>query len=425
LADIKPFRGVRFSDTKYADLSPVIAPPYDVISPAQYQELRDKSEHNAVQLILGDKTRGARRGAPNYGKMAQLIDQWLIDETLVQDVAPAIYLLDQEFEIDGQTMMRRAFIARLRIEAFGRGCVFPHEHTMPGPKADRLELMNATKMNMSQIFGLYSDDGEVKALLGEIEGLEPVGDGVGLDGVKNTVRVCYHGRLIEQLAVAMAGRKIIVADGHHRYETAVAYRDQCREERMKPTYQEPSEFVSIALVAMDDSGLNVQPTHRLLTEVRGLSPAALFGKAAATFEFEEVAMEKDAMLTRLAELTDRHALGIVTREGARILVRKSGRRGTSGSARDLDVHILHHEIFHAMLGLGPDTWAKGGAVRYVQSVDDCIASVSSGEAELAAIVNPTRMEEVEAIALAGGKMPPKSTYFYPKLPSGVVFNPLM
>jgi uncharacterized protein (DUF1015 family) len=420
LADIKPFRGVRYNDEQYADLSSVIAPPYDVIDAAQYQGLRERSEVNAVRLILGEQPDKA-----DYSQVAHHIQDWLVKEHLVQDTAPAIYLLDQEFEVDGERKTRRAFIARLRIEAFGRGCVFPHEQTMPGPKADRLALMNATQMNMSQIFGLYPDDGTVQPILETMGTLTPLAEGVGLDGVTNRLRACYSGKLIEQLVVAMAGRKIIVADGHHRYETAVAYRDQRRAERLRPTYQEPSEFVSVALVAMDDPGLNIQPTHRLLAEVQGLSPEALFEKASPRFEVEEVAEAREAILERLGQLTDRHAFGIITRAGARIFVRKAGERGATGSPRDLDVHILHHEIFHALLGLGPDTWVKGGAVRYVQSIDTCLAEVKSGASELAAIVNTTRMEEVEAIALSGGKMPPKSTYFFPKLPSGLVFNPLM
>ncbi len=424
MADIRPFRGIRYNDARYADLSPVLSPPYDVISPAEHEQLLARSDRNVVRLILPDP---ATLPAPRnkYAAAARRIEDWLDDETLIQDRVGAVYVLDQEFDVGGERRSRRAVIVRVRAEPFGRGSVLPHEDTMPGPKADRLELMNATRMNMSQVFGLFPDDGAAAAILDRMAEVDPVGRGTGIDGVRNTVRCVYHPGLIAELTALLREKRIVVADGHHRYETAVAYRDERRAERGIVTYEEPYEFVSMALVATSDPGLSIRPTHRLVKGLIGFAPDGLFQRAAADFELEAVASDARAILARLAELADRHAFGIVTASGSRIFIRNAGTRNADGAVENLDTHILHHRVFHPLLGLGPDAWARGGPVDYVQSADECVAAVLGGRSQLAALLNPTRIDEVAAVALAGGRMPPKSTFFYPKLPTGVVINPLI
>ncbi len=424
LAEIRPFRGIRYNDERYAELSAVLAPPYDVISPSEHKELLARSDRNVVRLILPEPSPGGA-SKNKYAAAAQYLEDWLNDETLIQDRVPAVYLLDQQFESNGERKLRRAVIVRVRAEPFGRGAVLPHEDTMPGPKADRLELMNATRMNMCQVFGLYPDDGAAAAVIAQMAEIDPVAEGTGIDGVRNTVRVVYHTKLIAELAALLREKRIVVADGHHRYETAVAYRDQRRAERGIVTYEEPFEFVSMALVATTDPGLSIRPTHRLVKGLIGFAPDGLFQRAAADFNIEEVASDARAILTRLGERADRHAFGIVTAAGSRIFTRNTGTRTADGSVENLDTHILHHRVFHQLLGLGPDAWAKGGPVDYVQSPDECVASVLGGRSQLAAILNPTRIDEVIAVALAGGRMPPKSTFFYPKLPTGIVINPLI
>ena len=425
MAEIRPFRGIRYNEAAYTDLSPVLAPPYDVISPAEHKQLRERSDRNVVQLILSDRPASAKGGRDRYARAAQWLDDWLVDETLLQEQVPAIYLLDQEFKVDGSPRTRRAFIARLRLEAFGKGSVFPHEQTMPGPKADRLALMQATRMNMSQVFGLYPDDGAVRPILDAMAELDPVAEGTGVDGVRNVLRVVYHAKLIGALAETLKDKRIVVADGHHRYETAVAYRDEMRLRRGALNLDRPYEFVSVALVAMSDPGLVIRATHRLVAGLGGVTSSVLFQKAAGDFELEEIAPDPAAILARLAELADRHAFGIVTHDAARIFIRKTGTRAADGSPEELDTHILHHRVFSKLLQLGADAWRKGGPVRYIQSADECVDAVQRGDAQLAALVNPTRMDEVEAVALSGGTMPPKSTFFYPKLPTGLVINPLI
>ena len=424
MAEIRPFRGIRYNQARHSDLSSVISPPYDVISPAQYRRLRDLSPQNVVRLILGENYGSGRSGGETYEDSRALLDRWLDDQTLVQDTQPAIYLLDQTFEIDRRRHTRRALIARLRLEVFGEGSVFPHEQTMPGPKADRLALMNKTRMNMSQVFGLYPGSEQATATLDEMSEVEPVAEGTGTDGVHNTLRVLFDQDLIGDLAASLSDRQVIIADGHHRYETAIAYRDAMRRQAGERVEDAPWEFVAVALVSMDDPGLVIQPTHRLVHEVPNFAPTDLFERANENFQIEEHPADADIIIDRLEQLVDRHVFGIVTAQGTRIMVRNAGQRGATGRPEDLDTHILHHEIFGGLLGMGPDSWQKGGPIEYVQSAEDCVKAASSGQARLAALVNPTRMDEVRAIAVAGGTMPPKSTFFAPKFPAGIVFNPL-
>lgn len=429
LAEIRPFRGIRYNESRFPDLSPVLAPPYDVISAADYRALRERSDYNFVQLILRDPKAPTpppeKQGPELYEEAAELLEQWIDDETLVQDRVPAVYLLDQTFTVNGETKTRRAFIAGLRVEEFGKGSVFPHEQTMPGPKADRLALMEATRVNMCQVFGLYRDEGAVAAVLEQMRDVDPIAEGVGYDGTKNTLRAVYHPKLLAQLGAAMAPQRIVVADGHHRYETAVAYRDMMRPHDRVPTFKEPYEFVATAFVSTSDPGLDIRATHRLISGIKQLKPETIFEAAAEDFEVEDAPMNAAAILSRMAQFAERHAFGVVTRSRAGILIRKMGRRDGDGSVQKLDTHILHHEIFAGLLQMTPDMWEKGGPTKYVQDAAECIEQVVSGKAQLAAFVNPTRMDEVEAIAFSGGKMPPKSTYFYPKMPSGTVINPLM
>ena len=423
MADIRPFRGIRYNDEKFADLSPVLAPPYDVVSPADYTKLRDRSRYNSVQLILRPKAEPSDNEA-DYAQNSETLNDWLCDEILVQDIAPAIYLLDQQFTCNGETRTRSALIARLRLEKFCDGQIFPHEETMPGPKADRLALMNATQMNMSQILGLYQDDGSILPLLQQMAEIEPIAEGTGIDGVKNTLRAVYHGKLIAALAKAFEDKKIIVADGHHRYETALAYRDLMRPRRSKQTFDEPFEFISVALVSTEDPGLCIRPTHRLVT-LKGFNADEFLMKAELAYEIEDIAAEPLAITARLDALSERHAFGFIFKQGARILVRRMGRREANGQPESLDTHILHNEILNGVLGLGPDNWHEGGPISYVHNVQDCLDAVAKGKANFALALNPARVDEVQAISFARGKMPPKSTFFFPKIPTGIVINPLI
>ncbi len=425
VAEIRPFRGIRYNEGRYADLSAVLAPAHDAVSPAEYHLLCRKSTRNAVQLTVKQP-----RGAPAphlYGNAARVLETWLSDETLVQDQAPAIYVLDQEFETGGERLTRRSCIVGLRLEAFGKGCVFAHQETMPGPEGkDRLELLKATRMNMVPVLALYSDDdGSVRTLLDDATQLEPVAMGIGTDGVKNVVRAVYHHSLIGRLAKALEDKYIVVADGHHSYEAALAYRDRCRHRRGVPSFDEPHEFIAAALVATTDAGWSIRPLHRIVRGLAGFKPGQFFALAAAAYDIEKAPPDAAGILKRLSELRDQCAFGIVTRAGSMVLVRKSDTAPSSERPARVDMRILHDELFGELLSLNASSPDVAEQITYTADADECVAAVKRRKGDLAVLVNPARMADLEAAALAGEKMPPNSAAFHPGVPGGIVIAPLI
>ena len=424
MADIRPFRGIRYNEGRYADLSSVLAPPHDAVSPAQYHLLCRKSTRNAVQLTVKQP-----RGAPAphlYGHAAQTLESWLGDETLIQDPAPAVYVLDQEFEEGGERLTRRSCIAGLRLEAFGKGSVFANEETMPGPEKDRLELLKATRMNMVPVLALYSDeDGAVRALLDDATQLDPVAMGIGSDGVKNVLRAVYHHGLIGQLAKTLEDKYIVVADGHHSYEAALRYRDRCRRRRGVPSFDEPHEFIAAALVATTDAGWSIRPLHRLVRGLTQFKPGQFFAKAAAAYDIEKAPPDAAGILARLSELKDHCAFGIVTRSGSMVLVRKTEAPPSAEKPARLDMRMLHDELFGEILSLDASSPGAADQISYTADADECVAAVKRRKGELGVLVNPARMADIEAAALAGERMPPKSAAFHPSLPGGIVIAPLI
>ena len=424
MAEIRPFRGIRYNEGRYADLSTVLAPAHDAVSPAQYHLLCRKSARNAVQLTVKQP-----RGTPAphlYGYAARALETWLGDETLIQDPAPAIYVLDQEFEAGGERLIRRSCIAGLRLEAFGKGWVFAHEETMPGPEKDRLELLKATRMNMVPVLALYSDeDGAVRALLDDMTQLNPVAMGIGTDGVKNVLRAVYHHGLIGRLAKVLEDKYIVVADGHHSYEAALAYRDRCRRRRGVPSFDEPHEFIAAALVATNDAGWSIRPLHRLVRGLAQFKPGQFFAKAAAAYDIEKAPSGAAGILERLSELRDHCAFGMVTRSGSMVLVRKTVARSSAEKPARVDMRVLHDEVFGGMLSLDMSSPAVETQVSYTDDAEECVAAVRRRKGDLGVLVNPARMADVEAAAFAGERMPPKSASFHPQVPGGIVIAPLI
>ncbi len=415
MTDITPFRGIRYNDARYADLSPLLAPPDHTVIPAELETLRKRSDRNAVNLVLGNPEAAA----------SWPMNDWLDDETLVQDRVPAVYLLDQEFEVEGERKVRHSFIARLRVETFGRGSVFASEEPLPDTDAEPLEVMRATKMNTNHVLGIYGADEAVGAALAKMAELDPIGEGTGTDGVRNVLRAVYHPRLIAELVATFRERRVVVVDGHERYAAALAYRDERRIGRSSLTFNEPYEFISAVLVAENDPGLAIQPVHRLVSGAKDFESDSFFAKAAGDFEIEEVAAEAGAILARLGKLADRHAFGAVTQSGARVLVRKTGKRDASGSPESLDSRILSERILAKLLMIERNSTEETGTVACIESAAECIAAVAEGRAQLALLLNAVNVAEIEAGAVSGCVMPPKSAVFFPGVPAGLVINPLM
>lgn len=438
-----PFAAVRYNLDKIDSISDVIAPPYDVIDPELQNQLYDRHPANVIRIIL-NRDEAADTGDEKYTRAAAFAESWKADGTLITEDAPALYVYHQQFTSDGQTFNRRGFMGAVRVQPFGEGNIYPHEETHPKAKVDRLKLTTATKQNNSQIFGLYPDpDNEVITLLdAATEGIDSI-DAVDHLGVEHKLWPVKDEAVIAKVATLMADRPMFVADGHHRYETACNYRDQVAAEHGGSLPQDhPANFVMCMLVGMSDPGMIVLPTHRLLRGTPTFSSEEIVAMLAGCFHCEVhkrgiEAVEAAWSEMETADRQDRMALyaagdqtwvSIQAIEGAGEKM-KSLAADRSDDWRSLGVSLLHRLVIDDLLGL-----AGHAKPTYVHEVDEVINALkgegSQAESDgddaytLAALVMPATLSHVEAISLHKERMPAKSTYFYPKLLSGLTFKPL-
>lgn len=429
MAVIRPFRGLRYSLAKVGDLSAVTAPPYDVISAEEEEALRAKHPNNIIRLILGAPREGSPRPEAAYAEAADCLKAWTETGVLMRDEEPSLYVCDQEFTSSGVRKVRRGLIARVLIEDLDKGSIYAHEHTIPGPKADRLKLTRACRANLSQVFGLYpTGKDDVAPILDEATRRGPDGEAVDRDGTNSRFWRIASPAVIERLASAMAAKPLFIADGHHRYETALRYRDT--DGGGPHGGKAATDYVLMCCVAMDDPGIVIWPTHRLLKGME-IGEADLLAGLAENFDVQPHPGSMADLVREMASLSDRHATGLLLKGGRRYrLALKSeamldrAMPGRSREWRRLDVSILHSLVLDRLLGLDLDRVVKHENVGYVKSVEEAEAKVEAGEYQFAFLLNPTRVEQVRTIAGHREKMPPKSTYFFPKLLSGLVINPL-
>jgi len=428
---ILPFRGVRYDPARVPGMTQVTAPPYDMISPAEQEELYRRDPHNVVRLILG-RTEEDGRPVDRYAGSAAAWRAWRASGVLAQDPADSLYLYREDYAWAGRAFRRLGLIARVALDEFGGGA-FAHEATMSGPKADRLRLLQACEANFSQIFALYSDaDGSVEAPLVAATAGPPLvsfDDGRGV--LHNLWRADDPG-LIERVRAGLAGRPFIIADGHHRYETALEYRRLMRQDPAR--YRPSMDAVMMCLVRMESPGLTILPFHRMLAAP---GPADIEGRLAAAFTAEERQLPADRALwtgavQELLAGAGGTAFGLCRGGGGVTLLRprpgydfaRHLRPGTSPLVADLDVTVLHQGIFAGLLGLDEQRLVQEGGIRFFSKAEDAAAEVEAGRGAAAFFLRPTRIEDVWRIATAGQRMPQKSTNFYPKLISGLVFNQL-
>ncbi len=432
MADISAFKGIRYRED--IALDPVVAPPYDVLSAAQAAELRARSPYNAVHVDLPVPP-GAASDEEAYLRAAETFHTWREEGVLVRDELPGIVVVDQTYTgPDGLKRTRRGFVARLRIAALDERVVLPHERTHAGPKVDRLRLYRAAHADLSQIFLLFpDDDGSAGAVLAAAATELPAAAWrEARDGDGNTHRcAAVAGPAAERVAEALRGRPVYIADGHHRYETALAYRDERRA-----AGDSSADTLMVYLCSLSDPGLTVFPTHRLVHSIPQLSLERLRELIAPFFdEVGAPAMGAEACRAALEGLPEQadaeRVFGLyLPREDACLTVRsrepeasaKITAGGFSPAAAGLSVTLLHDLLLSEALGLGHDDAERH--VDYAKSVPDALAQLATGSYELGAFLNATRVDQVRAIADQGEVMPQKSTYFYPKLLTGLVYDAL-
>ncbi len=432
MPEIQAFRGIRYDLGHVGSLSDVVAPPYDVICPQLLEELYRKHPCNVVRLILNRQEPGDDEVDNRYSRAKRFFKNWQDQGVLFHEAHPAIYVYHQEFSAAGQSFIRRGFMARMRLEPFGQGQVFPHEETMPGPILDRLMLTVVCKANLSQIFGLYPDpQSETQNLLEQaVAGETPIAATDHL-GVTHRLWPVIESQVISAVAGLMGPKPIFIADGHHRYTTALKYRDQIYDSgALRPDH--PARFVLMMCIAMDDPGLLVMPTHRLFRGLPAMTAEELAARLGPHFTTRPAGEGPEQATTVWEDLetgNDQGTLGLYTQADRHWTIARitaAGRARMAEAAEDhtpewqqLGVAILHRLLMEDLLGskdLPKPT--------YVHLVDEVVAGLAAGEYPLAALVMPATVQHIRDISIRGERMPAKSTYFYPKLLSGLVINPL-
>lgn len=428
MAEIQPFRAIRYTQ---ADVSDLIAPPYDILSDADKQALLRKDDHNIVAIDLPHLPPKSAGPDSAYAKAAGDLTSWLDIRTLARDDAAAIYAYHQTYRLGGKALTRKKFFARLRLEPFGTGHVFPHEQTFGGPKEDRLKLTVATRCNMSPIFGLYPDPkNEIAAMIDAA--VEPKPDQSGLlDGVENKLWAVTDRKVIQAIQEKMAEKAIFIADGHHRYGTALNYRQRQIEEEGKPAPDDPINFVLAVLCGMEDPGATIQPYFRSLANLPAATSSALQAALADTFTWKKVDTPASAeKLAKLLAATGPQAVALyfakekacltLTPKAPDLLAKYEPNRKPAW--RTLPYSILHRFIIDEVIS----PKLNGGKpvnIHYHKSMEEAVedSRVSGG---IAVLMPATTMAQLRDICTAGELMPQKSTYFYPKLATGMVINPL-
>ncbi|GAB4485158.1 MAG: DUF1015 domain-containing protein [Thermodesulfovibrionales bacterium] len=412
MAEVLPFKGVLYNVSRISRTSgeELLAPPYDIITPELREALYAKSPYNIVKIDFG---KGMPEDSPadnRYTRAKTLLDAWLQEGALSVSQKPSFYAYEIAYDIQGSSRTLRGFLGMVRLEQLGKGNIHPHEYTHSKPKKDRLDLMRHCSANTSPIYALYnSPQRTASACLEALSGQKAVIEGRDDSGAVHRLWEISDPAATAAITAELSGKAVFIADGHHRYETALEYQKEMRLKDNPGPDAKPYDYVLMFLANMADEGITILPTHRLVKEV----PADILDQLSHDFDIEE---RRDGFSIPGAISGSRDVYGLYTGGGSwlRLSYRGEGIHGVPQVLKDLDVTILHDLIFKQLLDVE--------SVAYEMDVEKCLAAVRSGEYQAAFFLNPTRVEDVERVALAGLRMPPKSTYFYPKLMTGLVLN---
>jgi len=431
--DFQPFRAWRYNPEQ-VKISTVLAPPYDVISPEKQQKLYEKSPFNSVRLILNKKGPEDTDQNNAYTRARDTFQEWQKQGILMQEQEPCFYVYRQTFKdpLTRATKNRFALLGCVRLEPFEKGIIVPHEKTLRGPKEDRLKLLRTVQANFSPVFGLYEDEGfEIRSIIQDPMNSSPVFEAEDDDKIVHALWVIEDPDILARLHRILQSKKVYIADGHHRYETALEYAGQQREKQHSssfvffPSFMNlPSDFMYMALVSFEDPGFIVLPTHRIVTNL-GMTGGEAILRLGEYFKVEKVPLEKLKEITASYDQEGR-IFGMVLGEGCFLLtmIDKTMARARMISGKpdvwyDLNVNVLAHLIFSELLGLKEERWEA--VLKFEHTVDGAIAPLRKGGAEAVFLLQPPKVEMLEKMGAVNERMPQKSTYFYPKLATGLVF----
>jgi uncharacterized protein (DUF1015 family) len=432
LADIRPFHGVHYNPSLVKDLAKVICPPYDIISPQMQQELYQRSDYNFVRIEYGRELPQDKDTANKYTRAASTLNSWLKQQILVADEKPSLYIDDHTFTHQGKTVRRRSINCLVKLEDWSKMIIRPHEGTLSKPKGDRLSLLWALQANTSPIMALYEDrDREIASILNAQTRKKPAYSAANVNGESHRMWAITNDEIIVRIKSCLSDQPLYIADGHHRYESALAYQRERRSSSSSRVQEEPFDFVMMTLIDIADPGLVILPAHRL---VRGMAKSALNDLAARLDTFfivREFALKKTDISSQVNSLlsANKDEVKLILcglKKGYLLLlsmrdfnlVRPMFPAFHSEFYQKLDVSIVDHVILEELLGL---TYDKASAyLDYANDVPEAVKKVLEGEYQLVIIVNPVKPGVIKAIADSGDRMPRKSTYFYPKVPAGLV-----
>jgi uncharacterized protein (DUF1015 family) len=440
MAEIAPFRGLRYHTENPEDLARVVIPPYDVISPAEQERYHHTSPFNMIRLELGRSTPKDNEADNPHTRAAKYLHEWQQTGILIRDEQPALYYYELDFPLTpGLRQTRYGFICTLRLQEFSSGFVRPHEKTFQAVKDERLGLMSACQANLSPVFALYSDPSMVvDHTLKLAKEAAPVISFADEAGMKHRLWRVVNPEAQQQIADLMLDKPIFIADGHHRYETALNYRSIQRRRLGNASTNAPFDYIMMYLSNLDQGGLLILPTHRLLRHLGPWGPAGFLDKASTCFDVlhydktplgqqrwrEDLAKGASAKETLIGFYwADAEAFYLLrARDG--VVSSFLADRAVNEVLRSLDVVILDQLLLRHLIGLSDGFLANEHNIHFKQDFSEAVSAVQSGAYEAGFFINPTRIEQVQEVASAGLIMPHKATYFYPKVGSGLVVYPL-
>ncbi len=432
MAEVRPLRALRYATAQVGDLAQVITPPYDIINPQGQTRYYERSPYNVIRLELGKEEVGDNTLNNVYTRAATTLAEWRLQGILQQDVVPHYYLYQQKFTHGGQHFTRTSLLARVRLEPWSARVILPHENTLAKAKDDRLKLYRACATNFSPIMCLYEDPQERMRRLfnkytSEIQIVDEAGEEHHLHPITDTQEIA----LIQDF---FAQRQLYIADGHHRYETALAYQREMSEQRRGLHPEDAVNFTLMALIDVDDPGMLVLPTHRILFNLSQEALAALSAQQLSRyFTVEALGNENTSndIQTQLAQAGQQEsALVVKTKEQTLLLtLNEQGREQMANSGRSkawnvLDVAIAQKLVLEDILGLVAEDMTAGTYIRYTHDTEQALRALQDTDAQAVLFLNGTPLQQVCDVAKADDRMPQKSTYLYPKLITGLIMNPL-
>ena len=426
MAEIKPFKGMRYNTFLAGKIGELCCPPYDIISEEERLGYIAENEYNVIRLEL------PKEGGDVYKTAGEVLDMWRNTGVLVHEIKPAVYIYEEEFNAYNKRSSVKGIIVRVKVEEFSKGVILPHEFTLSKAKADRFNLMKATNCNFSQIYALYMDEEHTTLkTIDRLSDRKPDQKFTDNDHVTHKLWIITDEKVIEKLVNDFADRKLYIADGHHRYETALNYRNYCRENGISKE-GDPQDYQMMYLVDMQHPGLVVFPTHRMVRDLESFDKDEVLKGCEEYFDIKKFTSVGNIN----SELSKQYkqgkkAFGFYCGKGEWYLlvlkdieVMAKVLPDLSEASQQLDVSVLHSLILEKTMGIDKENMANQINLTYTKFFEEAIMKVDKGEFQCSFILNPTRVTEIRDVAAAGEKMPQKSTYFYPKMITGMVMNDL-